>query len=304
MKKRHKIIVAIIIAVTIISASLLIREGYFVGRGGAADPATPAGTTGAAGTVWPEESGEKQEGRRPVLIAHRGFPQKEPENSLTGFKAAVSQGAIFIEPDLVISSDGVLYVSHDDNLLRTTGRKLDVSRTVSEELDKVRLRNGENLPRLDALFDALGDKPFYVLETKAVVGGLDRLMDCELIRLVKKYRLEKRILLQSQSMTSLRTVHETFRSIPYMYIMTRRSVNDDPVRKIRSLPAWIGAISISRAMATARIIRAAHRRGVKIALYTVRNKRGMEEALRRSPDMLFTDNIRMSLKYLSGTRWR
>jgi glycerophosphoryl diester phosphodiesterase len=279
-KRKREIVVAMIGTAAVIGSFLLAGEGRF------ASPSSP------------EKPPDID------LIAHRGFPQEGPENSLAGFKAAVSQGAIFIEPDLVISSDGVLYICHDDNLLRTTGRNLDVSRTVSEELDKVKLRNGEKLPRLGALFDALGDKPFYVLETKAVGGGLDRLMDRELIRLVKKHRLEKRVMLQSQSLASLRTVHETFGSIPYMYIMTRRGVNGDPIAKIKSLPDWIGAISISRSMVTARIIRAAHRRGVKIALYTVRDERGMREALRRSPDMLFTDNIRMSLKYLSGTRWR
>lgn len=65
----------------------------------------------------------------PLLIAHRGWPARHPENSLTGLSAAATAGARFVEFDVQLSADGVPLVVHDDNLRRTTGVDLSVTAT-------------------------------------------------------------------------------------------------------------------------------------------------------------------------------
>lgn len=49
----------------------------------------------------------------PLLIAHRGAPADLPEHTLAGYRLAIEQGADFIEPDLVVTSDGHLIARHD-----------------------------------------------------------------------------------------------------------------------------------------------------------------------------------------------
>ena len=56
----------------------------------------------------------------PLVIGHRGAPSHLPENTLASFRLAVRLGADAIEADLVMSRDGVLVVSHDPELSRTT----------------------------------------------------------------------------------------------------------------------------------------------------------------------------------------
>lgn len=56
----------------------------------------------------------------PRIIAHRGASGYLPEHSATGYRLAMEQGADVIEPDLVVSRDGVLYVHHDLGLSKTT----------------------------------------------------------------------------------------------------------------------------------------------------------------------------------------
>jgi len=55
-----------------------------------------------------------------LVIGHRGAPSHLPENTLASYRLAVRLGADALEADLVMSRDGVLVVSHDPELSRTT----------------------------------------------------------------------------------------------------------------------------------------------------------------------------------------
>lgn len=56
----------------------------------------------------------------PLVIAHRGASGYLPEHTLAGYELTIKTGADFIEPDLQMTSDGVLVAIHDDSLPRTT----------------------------------------------------------------------------------------------------------------------------------------------------------------------------------------
>ena len=57
---------------------------------------------------------------QPIVIAHRGASGYLPEHTLEGYTLAIDLGADFIEPDLVLSKDGVLVARHDIYLSTTT----------------------------------------------------------------------------------------------------------------------------------------------------------------------------------------
>lgn len=59
-------------------------------------------------------------GEKPIIIAHRGASGLYPEHTIPGYEAAIAQGADFIEPDLVMTKDGVLIARHDAYLSDTT----------------------------------------------------------------------------------------------------------------------------------------------------------------------------------------
>ncbi len=56
----------------------------------------------------------------PLIIAHRGASGLLPEHTLEAYQLAIEQGADYIEPDLVVTSDGVLIARHDVYLSTTT----------------------------------------------------------------------------------------------------------------------------------------------------------------------------------------
>ncbi len=60
------------------------------------------------------------DGQPTRIIAHRGASGYRPEHTLEGYALALAQGADVIEPDLVLSRDGVLFARHDLGLARST----------------------------------------------------------------------------------------------------------------------------------------------------------------------------------------
>lgn len=57
---------------------------------------------------------------RPLVIGHRGAPGYLPEHTLEGYALAIEMGADFIEPDLVVTKDGILIARHEPNIVNTT----------------------------------------------------------------------------------------------------------------------------------------------------------------------------------------
>jgi glycerophosphoryl diester phosphodiesterase len=69
----------------------------------------------ASAPVWAAAERKKIE-----IFGHRGASALRPEHTLASYAKAIEDGADFIEPDLVISKDGVLIIRHENNIAGTT----------------------------------------------------------------------------------------------------------------------------------------------------------------------------------------
>jgi glycerophosphoryl diester phosphodiesterase len=76
-------------------------------------------TYGIVGAVLMTESSRGADSR-PFVIAHRGASGYVPEHTLAGYFIAIQQGTDYVEPDLVISSDGALLARHENEIGGTT----------------------------------------------------------------------------------------------------------------------------------------------------------------------------------------
>lgn len=128
---------------------------------------------------------------RPLVIGHRGAPGYRPEHSPSAYLLAVEQGADAVEPDLVLSRDGVLIVRHENDISETTDiadrpefAHLRRTKTVdgvehdgwfTEDLDAAQLRTlrcRERLPTLRPL-SAGHDDAEHVLTLAELLALLD-----------------------------------------------------------------------------------------------------------------------------------
>ncbi len=55
-----------------------------------------------------------------IVIAHRGASGERPEHTLESYRLAIEEGADYIEPDLVMTRDGVLIARHENEIGGTT----------------------------------------------------------------------------------------------------------------------------------------------------------------------------------------
>ena len=80
--------------------------------GGAAVVATAWAGAGSAAAGDPRP--------KPLVLGHRGACAHRPEHTLASYARAIADGADFVEPDLVVTKDGVLVVRHENNVAETT----------------------------------------------------------------------------------------------------------------------------------------------------------------------------------------
>jgi len=66
------------------------------------------------------------QGPPPILVAHRGYSGRYPENTLLAYQAAYQHGAKYMELDLQLTSDRVPVLHHDTSLLRMAGIDDDI----------------------------------------------------------------------------------------------------------------------------------------------------------------------------------
>ena len=59
-------------------------------------------------------------GVQPLVVGHRGASGYLPEHTLEAYARAIEMGADFVEPDLVVTKDGVLIARHEPNITSTT----------------------------------------------------------------------------------------------------------------------------------------------------------------------------------------
>ncbi|MGX1701109.1 glycerophosphodiester phosphodiesterase family protein [Microbacterium sp. NPDC055357] len=80
--------------------------------------------------------------RLPLVIGHRGAPGYRPEHSRSSYDLALAMGVDAVEPDVVVSRDGVLVVRHENEISTTTDvadRPEFADRRTSKTIDGVEL---------------------------------------------------------------------------------------------------------------------------------------------------------------------
>jgi glycerophosphoryl diester phosphodiesterase len=229
-----------------------------------------------------------------------------PENTMLAFKKAEETGADAVEMDIQLTKDGTVVIIHDESVDRVTGAKGFVRDFTFEELRKLNASQAvygdtfgfNSIPSLEEYFIWAKDTNIITdIELKNNIFYYEGLEE-KAIALIKKYGLEKRVMLQSQSIDSLKAVHQKLKGVPCMYI-SHTVPKKNLGKAVQSLPGFVKAVSVTNGKTTEKLRRAMHRRNIKLAIYTVTGKTSMKNALLKKPDIIFTDNVRTSVAVLA-----
>lgn len=218
--------------------------------------------------------------KRP-FFAHRGFSSQAMENSLSAFDLAVAQGYEQLEMDLWKSSDGVIYVCHDNSLKASAGIDKKITDTDSTQLDKTYLKNGEKLPRLSEVFEDLQTDAIYLLELKQGSAEVPQITE-----ILNQYKsLQRNICVQAWDLETLKAIENEF---PYMFtmlLMSNLTLLEDAL-----LDESLSGLAIEESQLNPEIIERIHQADKQVWAWTVNKKGRMNELISIGVDGLISDH--------------
>jgi glycerophosphoryl diester phosphodiesterase len=197
----------------------------------------------------------------PLIIAHRGASAERPENTLSAFRRALALEADGIELDVHVTTDGVPVVFHDATLRRLTGAGGRVARRTWAQLEPLRVRGGEPIPRLVEVLKLTRGLAVVQLELKS--GPVE-----PVVRAIAAARATEWTVLASFNRRLVATAWDLAPGIPRMLISEGREA---PAALVRQL-AGCGAAGLSvnhRAIRSAAWINHFHMRGYGVWTWTV-----------------------------------
>lgn len=151
---------------------------------------------------WQQFREERKSRGKPFVVAHRGVPVLEPENTLPSFARALQQGADALETDLRFTRDDQIVLFHDSTLARTTDGQGAVREHSLAELQRLRTKapagafTMAQVPTLLDLIEQTERKVPFLLELKDPLF-VDRHYAAKLIEL-----LDRQGVLQSSAIVS------------------------------------------------------------------------------------------------------
>jgi glycerophosphoryl diester phosphodiesterase len=241
---------------------------------------------------------------KPAIIAHRGASAYAPENTLAAFKLALQQGADGIELDAKLSSDRHVVVIHDQSIDRTTpmsGRVRDYSMADLHKMDAGShfdiAYQGEWIPSLEDVLKAVGQLTIINIELTNYSTPFDELPKAA-VELVKKYKLNQRVLFSSFNILALHQIHRLMPEAPVGLLASRGWT-----RKIKNLlPRWLlhrDCLHIPKEDASLELIHDLHNKDQKVFVYTVNREEDIQRLFEYGVDGIFTDDPKLARNVLA-----
>jgi glycerophosphoryl diester phosphodiesterase len=240
---------------------------------------------------------------RPLVFAHRGGSALAPENTLAAFEQGLSLGADGLELDVRLTRDGHVVVHHDEYLERTTNGAGPVAACSLDDLAQLDAgyrfcRQGDFPFRgrgfsVPALTEVLARYPQarIIIELKDGTEALARAT----LEDVRKAGALHRVCFAGEDVGGLRVIRalEPGAAISAARVEIRRAlcrawigwpIGRQPFQAFQ-VPEVAGPIRV----VSPRFVRAAHRAGLAVQVWTVDRADDMRRLLRWGVDGIITD---------------
>lgn len=236
-----------------------------------------------------------------IPFAHRGGTDRYPENTMAAFAYAVGLGYRYLETDVHLSKDGVLFAFHDPVLDRMAGSPQAIADMPAAAIDEVRIvdRDGERhaIPRFEELLATWPDVRLNVdVKADETVGAL--------ARVVRANAAIDRICVGSFSWRRLRAVRRelgeglcTSMAPSEIAWLMAASFGLLPVPKApgcAQVPLEVRSIPVI----TDRFVDFCHDHTLPIHVWTINEAATMRDLMNRGVDGIMTDEVGLLLDVL------
>ncbi|GAB3617576.1 glycerophosphodiester phosphodiesterase [Okibacterium endophyticum] len=242
---------------------------------------------------------------RPRVLAHRGLALSAGENTIAAFTAAVDAGAAYVETDAHATADGVAVLVHDPQVV-VRGEPHTVA-----DLTLARLRDlepdGGDVPTLAEALERLPEARFNI-DVKA-----DDAPDA-VARAINGCGAHDRVLVTSFDETRRRRALSALAASSTAEVATAASAamvtraliaaRSGQRRLLSRVLDGVHAVQVPERhrgirIVTPRFVRAIHRTGVEVHVWTVNDRADMHRLLDTGVDGLVTDRCDLAAEVLA-----
>ncbi|OGR96297.1 MAG: hypothetical protein A2016_03650 [Elusimicrobia bacterium GWF2_62_30] len=269
-----------------------------------------------------------------LVHGHRGTRGTRPENTLPAFEEALRAGVDVLELDLGVTKDGVVVISHEPGVnpaicLDPEGKKLDKlvpfnSLTLEEvkKYDCGAVQNprfprqvpvpGTAIPTLDEVFSLVEKSTHpgaaaveFNIETKIFpfdpkASPYPAVFAKLVADVVKQHGMEKRVILQSFDVRTLREMKKLAPEIRTAQLTYEELVDIVAALKGSKTDIW----SPNYEWITIESIKEAHAAGIPVAPWTLNTPEAWEAAIAAGVDAIITDYPADLIDYLKANKLR
>jgi glycerophosphoryl diester phosphodiesterase len=238
-----------------------------------------------------------------IILGHRGFMAKYPENTLLSFRKAIEAGADGVELDVWLSKDEHLVVIHDESIDRTSDMKGKQKEMTLNELKKANLSMGQKIPTLEEVFEALPSDALIDIELKDV-DAVKRSL-----KVVHDFRALERVMISSFNVETLKRVREVDKEVALGLLVGDEKI----VSQVQKLGEMLNLYSMNVPVEGIRVLGFEKFRsllslvkslGLKVVLWTGNDELYYENNnLRRllgTYDIVIANDVEKAVKYLSS----
>jgi len=232
-------------------------------------------------------------------IAHRGGSEVAFENTFQAFTDAYDLGYRWLETDVQISKDGVLYAIHDDNLRNITGKNVKIHDLSSDDLDKILMKGKYNIPRLEKLLQKFDDSTFN-LDAKNINSAK------ALVKLLNTEKFLKNICLGSFSHKTMQYIRKslkrdlptTFSQMEVFSLLVDIKLDREP--KYRGNYLQIPKSYFGYNLVSKKLLDFCKKNEIKVHIWTINKSSEMKNLIDMGVDGIMTDKCRALLEVLKS----
>ena len=226
-------------------------------------------------------------------IAHRGWSEKYPENTILAFEKAIEVGCDGIEFDVQLTKDGHVVIIHDEDIRRTTNGMGLVKDYTLEEIQKFDASGKfkgyygiHRIPTLEEYFETVKEHNLITnIELKTGMIMYEGIEE-KVIQLIKQYRQEEQVIISSFNHYSIMECKKLAPHIKCGFLVGDGLYRPGKYTKERG----VEYIHPRYQMLKDEVIDEIKMHGIKINTWTVNAENMMEELIRKGIEGIITDS--------------
>ena len=232
------------------------------------------------------------------IYAHRGNSGFFPENTICAFKKTLDLDIYGIELDVHKTKDGVLVVHHDETVNRMFEGNGFIKKLTLDQIKELDLKDEEfkndpdcKIPTLEEVLELIAPTKLNLnielKNNKVLYKGIEK----DVVNLIKKYKMEKRVIISSFNSRSLKKLSKLNSKIKIAYLVDDINFKHKNIKKILKIckDCKCNYVHPSYNVINKEFEDEAHKKGILVQVFTVNSITIMRKLIKLKVDGIFTN---------------